>query len=414
MDKGGAISFRNSISIDKTLILRNLNKNYKKTIVFFAVGILIAQVYWYKPIFIYHLNALNDLALINGYDLIKFGSAYMIDSFKSIFLNIFDISYPYGILNTFVSILFDIGLICLLIMRRKEFKYTYILLILAGMLIAIYHFVFTIPLIGKDFFSTLMLYHLFTTLKPLLFCYGLVMVSEKLNFGNNKKYLYVTVIVSLLILNFSAFNDRNKDDGWVQVGKQDMSPFIVEMSDWVKSNTEVNDVFISTNEHSFMLNGLTGNKVMNSRRAHSGMYVDVDRRWADSAVILYGNNSALRSELIKKYNVKYLYWQYDWITMDYQFDQSGRLVGWFDPFLIRDISNYSEYLSQNGISYNKMNTWLDPSGRDEKIRTFDVLFVLPSRWDQNKPWNPSLDNNLTAIKEFYQDGYLAVRIYKIN
>ncbi|PKP52905.1 MAG: hypothetical protein CVT90_02475, partial [Candidatus Altiarchaeales archaeon HGW-Altiarchaeales-3] len=335
------------ISFDKNLIFKNLKENYRNMLVFLGIGIAISLLYWYQPIFIHHLQTPNDMASYQQDYVGMSGLSYMLDGFKTMFFpfNFSSLSSFQEIIGLFITILFDLGLIYLLIKKRREFKHTYLLLILAGVLIATYHYVFTIPIIGKDFFSSLMLPFLLVTLKPLLLCYGLIMISEKLDLGNTKKYLYVIIILLLLIFNFSVFQDINEKERWTQVGKQEMPPYLLEMSNWVKSNTGVRDVFISTNEHSFMFNGLTGNKVMNSRRSHSGMYVDVDRRWADSAVILYGNNSKLRSELIKKYNVKYIYWQYDWITMDYRFDQSGKMVGWFDPFLIRDINNYSEYLS---------------------------------------------------------------------
>jgi hypothetical protein len=101
--------------------------------------------------------------------------------------------------------------------------------------------------------------------------------------------------------------------------------------------------------------------------------------------------------------------------LDYTFNEDGNLVGWFDPLLVRDIGEYDSYLSENGVAYMKTKTWLDPANRfKDEIKTFDVLFVAPARWDSEKPWDPSLEANLSLVKEFTQDGYTVARIYQVS
>lgn len=398
-----------SIEAKKYLI-----ESWKKILVFLVVGFLLAQLYWFQPIFVFHLQTPNTISEYDQAEISRMDGYYTLNVIKSFFFN-FDFSSSTNVYNSFVTLLMDVGIISLAADKKREFKHNYLLLIVVAHILATLHYLFTVPLFGREFFSRLMGPYLYTTIRPLFFCFGFISAINLLHLQKHQKKVTVACIILILLSVTQILQQRWAEDKWFETGRSELPSYLGDVSDWVKANTNVNDVFISTNEISFMLNGLTGNKVMNSRRAHSGMFVDVDRRWADSAVILYGNNSRLRSDLIKKYKIKYLYWQYNWIQLDYMTNEEGKLVGWFDPFLIKDINNYEKYLKSNGVKYFKTKTWLDPANRfKEDIKQFDVLFVLPSRADPEKPWHPSLDSNLTLVKEFTQDGYPVARIYRIS
>jgi hypothetical protein len=392
----------------------NLLEGWKKTLLFLFVGVLIAQLYWYAPIFVFHLQTPNTLSEYDQASASNMNGAYTLGVVQSFFFN-FSFSSGTAIFFSLATLLMDAGILWLLLIKKREFKHTFLLLVLAAQLIASLHYVVTLPVLGREFFSRLAFPYLYSTFVPLFSCFGLMAVIDLLRLKELRKWITIICIVAVFFSAWTIFQQNSSSNTWYKTGRSEMPQYMTDVSTWVKANTGVNDVFISTNEVSFMLNGLTGNKVMNSRRAHSGMFVDVDRRWADSAVILYGNNSQLRSELISKYKIKYVYWEYDWITLDYQFDETGQLVGWFDPFLIRDINGYDAYLADNGVRYVKTRTWLDPANRfKDEIQQYDVLFVAPSRWNSEMPWNPSLDSNLTLVKEFTQDGYPVARIYRVN
>jgi len=204
-------------------------------------------------------------------------------------------------------------------------------------------------------------------------------------------------------------------DKWIQVGKQPLSQDILETKKWILSNAGINDIFLSTNELSFALNALTGRKVMITRRSQNSPFLDIDQREADAAIILYGNNSKKRKELLKKYDIKYLYWNNYWIQSEYYFDNQGKITGWFDPIIVKDIKNYRSYFDNYNISYFSLNNWIDPAIKGEKIRKYDLLFVSPQNYRSfEKPWVEDLDNYLKEVWNFKYENQTLARIYEIK
>jgi len=384
----------------------NINKR-KYFFLLLIIGILIAQLYWFIPIFKFHLTTLNT---ISNYDQVDFSKiniiSYTLNSLKEIF---FDSS---NFVTEFISIISIFG-IFFLILKKRDLKYDFILIMLLALLISRFHYLITLPVLGREFFSRLLVSYIFITLKPILFLLGVLFLYEFMkNRVDINKFLFMFVATVLFVSIFS-FNYKVQNDKWINTGMVPLPSYLTEVSSWVINNTNINDVFVSTNEISFMLNALTGRKVMNSRRAHSGMFVDVDRRWADSAVLLYGNNSQIISNIIDKYKIKYLYWQYNWLSLDYNFNDKGKLVNIFDPLLILDINNYSAYLTSNGVKYIKTNFWLDPANRNLDIKKFDTLLVIPYQWNET-PFSPEFKNHIKLIKEFKENGQTIAKIYKVN
>ncbi len=183
----------------------------------------------------------------------------------------------------------------------------------------------------------------------------------------------------------------------------------------VKDNTNVNDIFISTNELSFALNALTGRKVMITRRSQNSPFIDIDQMEVDAAVILYGKDSKKREELLREYNITYLYWSNYWIRSEYYSNEKGEITNWFDPILAKDIKNYKEYFESYNISYFSQNTWIDPSIKKEKIRKYNLLFVSPKNYRSfEKPWYEDLDNYLKEVWIYSYKNQTIARIYKVS
>jgi len=391
-----------------TINLSNLKNNLINKKYFFItiiIGIAISQLYWFKPIFIHHLSTVNK---ISEYDQTDFSSVniieYTIKSLYEIFVRSDNIFY-------LILSIFSILGIFYLIVKNKGFEEKYILIILSALLLSRFHYLITFPLFGTDFFSRLMVSYIFITLQPLLFTFGILMIFEKLKINSTKFFVFVVIFSA--ILSIKIFDERINSDIWIKTGMQPLPEYIYELSNWIRENTKVNDVFASTNEISFMLNGISGRKVLNSRRAHSGMYVDVDKRWVDAAVLFYGNNSEKISEIIKKYNIKYLYWQANWVSLDFDIDENGNIVNIFDPLLIRYKKEYEEYLSKNGVKYLKINFWLDPANRNPDVKKFDALLVLPYKIDDFDPFSPEFKKHLKEIKDFKYNNITIGKIYEV-
>lgn len=380
------------------------------------IGLAIAQLYWFQPIFKFHLNTPNA---ISEYDSPNIQSVGIMKTFskeiKGGFFN-FSFSSWYNSFFSIILLLSNLGIILLLLSRKRPFKYNYLLMILITYFIGTFHYLITLPLLKKEFFHGMFM-NISLFMLPMMMVTFLYIIIPKIKFLDKKYYQYVFIFFTLLFLIF-AFNIKQdfveNQSTFFQAGYNPLPSFMQDMSRWFKANTDIHDVVVAPNEISFMLNSLTGNKVMSARRAHSGMWVDVDKRWADTAVFLYGNNSIRREEIIEEYNLKYLYWQYNWITLDYYFNNEGQLYGWFDPLLIRDINNYDEYLSENGVNFQKIKTYLDPANKIPEVQQFDALLVIPSHWNATHPWNDDLDKFLTPVTQFTEQGQVAAIVYEIK
>jgi hypothetical protein len=219
----------------------------------------------------------------------------------------------------------------------------------------------------------------------------------------------VLLLLSLSIY-FSGF-DAKKADQWYKTGTTALAPQFVELETWIKANTNVSDVFLTTNEDAFMMNALTGRKVLSYRRAHSSPYIDMNARMADQAVIVYGTDAAETSALLKKYEVKYLLWTGTWITNEFSFDQQGKFVGFFDPLDVPDNASNKAYWDAHGVKYLNQTMSLDPAAR-AGFPTYPMLIAIPYKMDMQAPYNPQLLDNFVLKKTIQSQGQDVFRIYE--
>ena len=398
---------------NKDLFWKHLSEDYWKIGMFVVITLSIALIFWFKPIFVFHLHTANNIAEYDSMDLKAKYFSYAIMMTKSLFLVNGDFSIA-GMTSNAMKLLVLIFVVLYIFNKKKSDSSRYIMLMLITTLVLFFHYLITVPIIGKDFFGDSMGWHLYESAYLMAACMGLMFITSFLKDERTRKWTTIGIISIIIIL--AAINNRSMFENtyYQSAVKYDIPPYIKDVSTWLRTNTDVNDVIISTNEISFMVSSVSGDKVLTTRRSFSGMFVDVDRRWADAAVIMYGNNTVLRKELLDKYKVKYVYWQYNWFSMDYTLDEKGNLVNIFDPLLIKYTPEYEQYLKDNGVKYVRMNTWLDPAFRSEDYKTFDTLLVLPYNNSDSNPWNPQFTAMLKLDRSFYQDGMEAARIYSIQ
>lgn len=387
-----------SINLKNLSIKIKFNKEnilglFKLFLVPFLIGFSISLLYWYEPIFIHHGKTLNDMQNWAFADLSKFNNQmeFLFNTLKSYFFNLNNI-------KTFFISIFSLFGVFLISKNLEDKKSKYILLLLIIGVVSSFHYFITEPILATHFSPQRMSYFTFPLATMLLFCFT---IEKLISIEKIKKYKIPIVLILLSTILFAQhleFQQNVKDNKWIQAGKQPLSPDMLEMQKWIMSNTDINDIFLSTNELSFALNALTGRKVMITRRSQNSPFIDIDQMEADAGVILYGNDSEKRKELLKEYNISYLYWSNYWIQSEYYFDEKGKIAGWFDPILVRDIKNYKEYFDTYNISYFSLNTWIDPAIKRDKIRKFDLLFVSPKNYRSfEKPWNEDLDNYLKEV-----------------
>ena len=249
------------------------------------------------------------------------------------------------------------------------------------------------------------------TCSLLLFLYFIKFLTKKIN---NKKIEqgFLVIIFFLLIFNLYSHINYFTEDKWYSVGKTELPTYLLDMAEWVKQNTNLHDVFLTDNEDGFILNALTGRKLITYRRTHSPVYADMNQRMLDASIILYGNNDSIRKKLIEKYKVKYLFWHYRWLQNEFTFNNKGELVNIFDPLMFDYTKEREKIIVENNISYRRINWYLDPAWRETYPKR-DVLVVFPSEWNITHPWNKKLDKFLHLEKSFVYDNKTLIRIYKI-
>ena len=390
-----------------------LKRYFLLFLVVLAIGAPIAMLYWYGPIFVHHAKVLNPIQEVGFYDVTTLGGqlTYIFSQIK------WDFFYFPNLRTSIMSIFTVLGLLFLIFLKKKTFAAKMILLSVAIAVIGFSHILITEPLAHTHVFPAYFNEAIFVFWSYILMTFAVAVLYgmlSKLKVPKIVPKIFLLAIIALLVIN-GVYNLKVFDnDQWTQVGKQPLQPYMQDMSAWVMQNTGLNDVFLSTNENSFALNALTGRKILTNRITHSSSYVDMDQRMMDAAIILYGNNEDLRTQLIEKYHVKYLYWEYNWINMEFSFNQDGQFQGLFDPYMVLDTPEHRQYLSENGVNFTLVHTWRDPAYHNPLAPQYDVIVVLPSQFNPVQPWSDELQARLALVQEFNQSGQTAARIYAIS
>lgn len=400
-----------SWSFDK----KSFNQSFGKTMIYLIIICLImaaiSMLYWYKPIFVYHgrlpLGSAHALSFPTFSSQIKL----MWSNIKYYFFNFVE---P---LAGIKSILFIIGVFSIFLVKKyTRFEKFMILILIATFIGSSHHFI-TEPLLGVNLAVQQVGEFSFNFTSSVFAAFGAIVLFNLFKsvnlFKKYELYIVIFLILVLLILNVLQFNNYSRNDKWVNVGRNSLSPNLASMQEWVLKNTGVNDVFLSTNELNFAVNALTGRKIVNGRCSHSSMFLDHNERHAVAAVMLYGNNTETRKALLRKYSVDYLYWDYYWFQSEFYFDNEGRLTSWFDPLMVVETPTYLKMFQENNVSFFRQHTWLDPTIKYETMPKFDVMIVLPNQFNLTHPWHPDLDNYLIEVWNYSQGGQVISRIYKI-
>jgi hypothetical protein len=389
-----------------------ITENKKNIALAWLLGFVIAQIYWFGPIFIYHGS--NELKS-NIWSLPDYGNFdYALragwEMFSGIFLN-------------FASLLAGIKSLVILcgvylIVSRRTWKENAFAIILFAVSFALtYSYFLTMPLFGNNFAPSYCadLYLNFSAL--LVGVSGIKEIFER--YEKSKMIIYgaIALLAILSIMEIISILKANESSQWFGAGKEELPVYLKQMQEWVLKKTNVNDVILSNNEISFAVNGLTGRKIVVSRRAHNDAFMqDFDDRQIDAAVIFYGNDDRKRMELLKKYNVKYVYYEAGWYSLEFYFDENGKLVGYGDPLMVVYSEEKESELKKYGIKYFKTRGWLDPAVRGLDVRMYDVLIVSPENYDNSGygPWNDGLDKYLEKVWSYEQNGRVYAALYEVS
>ncbi|WP_456373817.1 hypothetical protein [Methanocaldococcus sp.] len=393
-------------------IIDYLKENIIKWGVFGIIAVPILMLYWYKPLFIYHLHRPYDRLHM---DIIDFGRLdvqimFLFDMIKTYLLNFSSIG------NIISTLLVWLGIYAYY-KSENSIEKEFIKIFGIGSLFATFCYFITEPLLKIHFVPTYMHRFYLWLLAILIGLFGLKYIKERFKLYDNKNIIVFGVLFILLFANTTfAFVNYINNNKWANVGKQPLPEMYKSLQHYLLTHTNVNDVILSTKELIFMIHAISGRKVMVIRWAQlNDPYIDLSQRDVDAAIILYGNNTKKKLELIKKYHIKYLYWDYNWISSEFEFDRYGRLIGIYDPLMALDKPKYREELDKYGVKYIPIKFWLDPANRNKYVRKFNVLIISPQNYyNFTNPWKPDLNKYLVEVWNYTYNGKKIAVLYKIN
>ncbi|MDD2655112.1 MAG: hypothetical protein PHQ80_00390 [Candidatus ainarchaeum sp.] len=372
--------------------------------VLFLVGFAISLLFWFRPIFVFHGYTPNDIQNITYPDVTRL--SVFIDMSYSLLK---ELLLPFGLGSPGIA-LSALNVAGIYFMAKDPGKYGIVLVVFVAAVIGILHPAITEPLLNTQLMSTMMYGRVATLSAALLVAVGLVNLLGMLKDGK----VQVAVMASCILLAGMAVGDIIASKGagqWSIMAKAGPLPgYYAELGGWIKENTNVNDVFLTTNEDGFMMNALTGRKVVSYRRAHSSPYTDMHARMADQAVMVYGTNAAKTKELLDKYGVKYLLVTYNWVSNEFRVSEEGELLGFFDPLDVPDNPTNRAYWDANGVSYISVTMSMDPAP-PTNVPLYDLIVALPYM-EGGGPISPVLMQEFRPVKAVQVGGQNIFLIYE--
>lgn len=370
------------------------------------LGFLIAMPYYFKPLFVHHFVMPESSLYAVDFSTFQLQMSYILTTLKDNFLDF------QSLFHGARSIMFILGVLTIFFLKKYDEEKRFLAILLITAFAASFHQLITIPLFGVSF-SPIIISTLIFPITAALFA-GLFLDTSSSWLGKFKIPVAVTILAFLIVT--SAININNSlDDQWIKLGMEPLPDHLKSLQNFILQNTDVNDVFLSSNELGFSLNALTGRKLLITRRAQNSPFLSMDDRQMAAAIILYGNDDYKRVELLRQYNVKYLYWNYYWLQSDFTFDEQGQLIRWFDPIIVRDNPERTAELARYNITTMKQYTWIDPTVH-EPLSKENLIIIGPYQWSFIQPWNPKLENHLNEVWT-YNDantGQVLSRIYEVK
>ena len=330
----------------------NLWAYIKKYYIIFAIAIVIAMIFFMPLIIKYHMHQVNLVTVWGDTKIDLLGPAWIFQVITGLLF--YDWSIPWII----IGIIAIVGIIGMIIVKKNTEAELIVLLFLSN-IIVVEHFLITKPLFGISFLPEKLIYIQY--LMPLLFVFGVLVLYKFIKNKNIKTAVYF-IAIALLLIAFNARFSSMKNDTWEKAGHSDNSytQSLYTLGNYLQENMQKNDAVLSNDESGFMLAVVSGRKVMLTRRTHASYYVDIDQRKADASVAMYGNNTELTKEILKKYNVKYFY-------VDQQLLQ----------YPMRTRPDLKDYLLKNNIEFIEAYDRYDIALPPERANEMNLLIIPP-------------------------------------
>jgi hypothetical protein len=392
-------SMRVLFKIDRPALRASILRTSKIIIPVAVIGLLIGLLYWGPIFFVYKFNVKNPGGDYAD-DYAAYGLTMAQETIQNYLFNIGPLLKNPGLegVKTFsLSLLTLVGLGGA-IKNRREGSSSFMAVTFAAGLIGSMHYIVTLPLLNATYAPPRIAGFILGPAAFILMIYGIYLLYGFIRTDTWKK-IFLSAVFLFFIMQAKEKIDGEYKVQWTLVGQSPQNPATEAMASWIKENTDKNAVFLSIEELSFALNGQTGRKLVNTRRTHSNPYIDINERLADTAVMLYGTNEERTMQLLKAYNVSYLYWDGAWPTIAER-----------EPTLVSP--KYAEYLTKYGVGYREVITYMDPAWSD-RFKKYSMLMVIQAKNDPMQPWSDVLHKHLTPVKEIDIEGQAAYRIYQV-
>jgi hypothetical protein len=369
------------------------------------ITFLIAQIYWYKAMFVMKLKMVSRQAEWNTND-------FSNNAYKIIFLlntlieRFFPVFQTTSLWKLVCGILAIAGLYALVrYFKRKEKESTeinleeknieFVLVIFLASATLTFSYFVTEPLFGTNLIPPYLNFLIFRVGVIFLSIVGYIYICR---IDLAKRYLFYGLVILFFVDLVMSYNQWYNDQ-WNIVGRRELSPGMIALQNALLKNTQIDDVILSSNELGFLVYALSGRKVIANRRAQMDPYFDFDKTQLAAAIILYGNNTEERVRLLKEMNISYVLYSRDWIMTEWHFDDKGNVIGMFDPLLLFNTEENRKSLERYGIKYVAINTWVDPALKGPEFKKLDVLIITPDNYEISTEgvWKKDLYNYLTPI-----------------
>ena len=301
----------------------------------------------------------------------------------------------------------------LIVIKKQSKLDDFMRILFVGTALLISSFIVTVPLTGKFIPPSYVISIFGSGLRVLSIGYLLHYFRTKLMF----MFVMLAFICVTVGNIYSPVLGIRNGEVWSKAGLLGRSSNWDIMAEYIKENTNVNQVILSTKEISFAINAMTGRKLVTNRWAQQNdPKMDFSSRDRDASIMLYAKENVVRKELFKKYKVDYLLWTKDWDTTMFKYRKDGSIESAFDPFILFYNKDDAKRLSSLAVSSVRRKTFVDPAFRGFLYTKFDLLIVTPRKQDeQEMPWHRKMDDLLVKVKELKTvDGTLDMILYKIK
>lgn len=367
----------------------------------------LALGYWYRPIFVYHGHLSTHYIDWNREStLISFAEQWLFA--KRVAVWAFRVSWTRTLLN--------LGALAgaLIALRRVREPIPRASLIVAvATFVAIFHYFATEPLLHTNFVPEYMVMMLWSVARlfPGALFVGTVLARPPLRAAAPA----LAVLAVALALVHAVMRVRaTLPDRTSRLAVESLPTRWGQLAAYVRTHTDPEDVFLSTNELSFALSALTGRKVLVTRRGQNDPYLDMDVRNRDAALILYGRDPDRRRQRLARWGIDYVLWTRDWGSSNWLHLEQPTPEA-FDPLLWFENPAADSEVVAAGVDIEHRVTWVDPNIRYPRVRKFPLTLVT-ARNDTRfeRPWRPELDARLERVWSCEENGQPAAALYRVR